>query len=232
MRLDKYLAHANAGSRKEVKQMIRKGFVEINGVVCKKDDVHVDETKDIITLDGEEISYQKYYYIMLNKPDGCVSATQDNLHPTVMDLLDIHLPKDMFPVGRLDIDTQGLLLLTNDGVLSHALLSPKKHVEKEYEVVLDAPLSQEDIVLLENGTICLDDEPVYPAKVKLIEPTLIHLIISQGKFHQVKRMIHTVGHEVLGLKRIRMGNLCLDETLAPGEWRYLSDDELERLKAS
>lgn len=229
MRLDKFLAHANAGSRKEVKLMIRKGFVIVNGEVCKKDDIHIDENNDVILLDDEEILYQKYYYIMLNKPQGCVSATVDAHQPTVMDLLDIALPKDMFPVGRLDIDTEGLLLLTNDGALSHALLSPKKHVEKEYEVLLDAPLSQADIDQLEHGSIVLDDEVLQPAKVKVIEPEKIHLIISQGKFHQVKRMMHAVHHEVLFLKRVRMGTLCLDESLNPGEWRFLNEEELAGL---
>lgn len=231
MRLDKFLAHANAGSRKEVKSMIRKGFVKINGEVCKKDDIHIDETHDIITLDDEEIQYQKYYYIMLNKPQGCVSACVDAHQQTVMDLLDIALPKDMFPVGRLDIDTEGLLLLTNDGALSHALLSPKKHVEKEYEVFIDTPLTKEDIEQLENGSIVLDEEQLQPAKVEVLEPTKIHLTISQGKFHQVKRMMHAVHHEVLFLKRLRMGTLCLDERLQPGEWRFLSEDELAGLKS-
>lgn len=229
MRLDKFLAHANAGSRKEVKLMIRKGFVKINGDVCKKDDIHIDEYKDIITLDDEVIQYQKYYYIMLNKPQGCVSATVDAHQQTVMDLLDIALPKDMFPVGRLDIDTEGLLLLTNDGALSHALLSPKKHVEKEYEVIIEAPLTDAEIKQLENGSILLDDEVLQPAKVEVIEPTMIHLTISQGKFHQVKRMIHAVHHEVLFLKRVRMGTLYLDETLQPGEWRFLNENELAGL---
>ena len=231
MRLDKYLAHANAGSRKEVKLMIRKGFVKINGEVCKKDDVHVDETKDHITLFDEEIGYQKYVYIMLNKPQGCVSATVDSMHPTVMDYLDVNLPRDMFPVGRLDIDTQGLLLLCNDGALSHTLLSPKHHVEKEYEVILDTPIREEEIRLLESGTIRLDEEAVFPAKVKVLEPNHIHLIISQGKFHQIKRMIHAVHHEVLSLKRLRMGSLWLDETLKPGEWRYLSEEEVKQLQS-
>ncbi|MCH4286590.1 MULTISPECIES: pseudouridine synthase [Bacillota] len=231
MRLDKFLSHAGAGTRKEVKQMIRKGFVTINGEVCKKDDCHIDELQDVICLDGEEVSYQKYYYIMLNKPQDVVSSTKDGMHETVLDIIDIHLPKDMFPVGRLDIDTTGLLLICNDGALSHELLSPKKHVEKEYEVIIDHPLSAQDIETLENGTILLDDEPIKKAHVQVIEQCKIHLIISEGKYHQVKRMLHAVNNEVLQLKRVRMGSLVLDEALQEGEWRFLSDEEIAELYA-
>lgn len=231
MRLDKFLSHAGAGTRKEVKLMIRKGFVTINGEVCKKDDRHIDEYQDVICLDGEEITYQKYYYIMLNKPQDVVSSTKDGMHETVLDIIDIQLPNDMFPVGRLDIDTTGLLLICNDGTLSHELLSPKKHVEKEYEVIIDHLLSKQDMETLENGTIVLDDEVIKPAKVQIIEPCKLHLIISEGRYHQIKRMLHAVNNEVLQLKRIRMGKLVLDEQLKVGEWRFLTDEEIAALYA-
>lgn len=231
MRLDKFLSHAGAGTRKEVKQMIRKGFVTINGEVCKKDDRHIQEDEDVICLDGEEIIYQKYYYIMLHKPQDVVSSTKDGMHETVLDIIDIQLPQDMFPIGRLDIDTTGLLLICNDGALSHELLSPKKHVEKEYEVEIAHPLSEKDIETLENGTICLDEESIKKAKVEVISPCKIHLTISEGKYHQVKRMMKAVDNEVIHLKRIRMGTLTLDETLQEGEWRFLNDEEIAELYA-
>lgn len=231
MRLDKLLAHVGAGTRKEVKLLIRKGHVMVNGAVCKKDDAHVDEQHDEILLDEEVIVYQKYYYIMLHKPVDYVSATSDHRYPTVMDLIDIALPKDMFPVGRLDIDTEGLLLLCNDGELAHRLLSPKNHVVKTYEVWIAHPLREEDMQLLESGTICLDEEALLPAKVDIIEPTHIYLHIKQGKYHQVKRMLQAVGNEVIRLKRMQMGPLILDENLGAGEWRFLSEEEEQALKA-
>ena len=230
MRLDKFLSHAGAGTRKEVKQMIRKGFVTINGEVCKKDDCHIDELQDVICLDGEEVSYQKYYYIMLNKPQDVVSSTKDGMHETVLDIIDIHLPKDMFPVGRLDIDTTGLLLICNDGALSHELLSPKKHVEKEYEVIIDHPLSAQDIETLENGTILLDDEPIKKAHVQVIEQCKIHLIISEGKYHQVKRMIGAAGGSVTYLKRLTIGHVDLSGIEEVGSVMDLTIDEIEGFK--
>lgn len=229
MRLDKYLAHAGAGTRKEVKQWIRKGFVQVNEEICKKDDIHIQEGIDHIFLHEEEIFYQEFYYIMLHKPVDVVSAVSDAVYETVLDLIALPV-QGLFPVGRLDMDTEGLLLITNDGVLSHALLSPKKHVTKLYEVQIAHPLSHQEITTLENGTIVLDDEVLQPAKVAVIEPCLIHLSITQGKFHQVKRMLQAVHNEVVALKRLQMGSLCLDETLQPGDWRFLSEEELSALK--
>lgn len=229
MRLDKYLAHAGLGSRKELKQLIRKGHVSINDVICKKDDMHIQE-EDIISLDGEVIRYQSVVYIMLNKPSDVVSATSDDRYPTVLDCIDEMIPKDCFPVGRLDLDSEGLLLITNDGVLAHDVLSPKKHVDKTYYVELEHALSDEDIALLESGTIVLDQNVLQCAHVKVIDDVIIHITIREGKYHQVKRMMEAVKNKVLYLKRISMGPLCLDETLAKGEWRYLSDEELASLK--
>lgn len=230
MRLDKYLAHAGIGTRKEVKLLIRKKHICVNGVVCVKDDTKINEHEDVITLDGEDVSYESIVYIMMNKPQGVVSATIDDMHATVFDCIDAILPNDCFPVGRLDIDTEGLLLICNDGKLGHDLLSPKKHVDKTYFVELDHVLRDEDIKKLESGTIVLDDVCLQPARVEVIDDTHIHLTIREGKYHQVKRMMHAVDNEVVFLKRIRMGSLTLDESLEPGEWRYLSDEEVEALQ--
>lgn len=229
MRLDKYLAHAGSGTRKEVKLLIRKGCVRVNDEICKKDDMHIDEEVDRVFLHDEEVFYQKYYYIMLNKPVDVVSAVSDPVHETVLDLIELPVT-GLFPVGRLDIDTEGLLLITNDGNLSHALLSPKKHVAKRYLVHIDHPLSQEDIHRLEDGVIELDEERILPAKVDVVEPCILYLTIEQGKFHQIKRMLHAVQNEVTALKRIQMGPLLLDEQLEVGEWRHLSEEELASLK--
>ena len=230
MRLDKYLAHAGIGTRKEVKLLIRKKHICVNGEICTKDDTHIDENHDQITFDGEDISYESVVYLMLYKPAGVISATIDDMHATVFDCIDALLPTDCFPVGRLDIDTEGLLLITNDGKLAHDLLSPKKHVMKTYYVEAQEPLTQEDLNLLESGTIVLDDEVLQPAKAERIDDTHIHLSIQEGKYHQVKRMFHAVHNEVVYLKRITMGPLSLDEQLALGEWRYLSDEEVAMLK--
>ena len=230
MRLDKYLAHAGLGTRKEVKLAIRKGRVCINGELCQKDDRKIQEGVDVVCVDGEEIYYEAVVYIMLNKPQDVVSATSDPIYETVLDCIDAFLPKDCFPVGRLDVDTEGLLLITNDGKLAHRLLSPKHHVEKTYLVELAQSLQEGDQKRLENGSIILDEEPVLPARVEILEDTKILLHIQEGRFHQVKRMLHAVGNEVVYLKRIAMGPLQLDEALACGEWRYLSEEEITSLK--
>ena len=230
MRLDKYLAHANIGTRKEVKQLIRKGHISVNGEVCRKDDIKINEKEDVVTIDGEEIYYESVVYIMLNKPQIVVSATTDPVHETVMDCIDVTIPKDCFPVGRLDIDTEGLLLITNDGKLAHQLLSPKHHVTKTYLAEIAHSLSEEDIKRLENGTIELDGECILPAGVEVIDETFIKLHIQEGRFHQVKRMLHAVDNEVISLKRIAMKTLYLDDSLAPGEWRFLSEEEIRSLK--
>lgn len=230
MRLDKFLAHAQIGTRKEVKQMIRKGRVSVNGMLCKKDDTHIDETQDSVFVDGEEICYEQKVYLMLNKPAGVVSATQDSLHETVLDCLDTLLPKDCFPVGRLDIDTEGLLLITNDGKLAHALLSPRRHVEKVYEVRLIKALSEEGKHLVEDGVIVLDGKTVRKAKVVMLEAAHCLITIQEGRYHQIKRMFLAAGNEVVSLKRIQMGPLKLDESLQPGEWRRLKEEELASLR--
>ncbi len=230
MRLDKYLAHAKVGTRREVKKMIRKGIIYVNDVLCRDDDYKIDETKDVVVMDGEVIQYQEYYYIMLHKPDGYVSASIDDFYPTVLDLVYEDFALDLFCVGRLDVDTEGLLMLTNDGPLAHALLSPKHHVEKEYYVELKEDITQEHIDALEAGIQISEDEVCKPCKVLKKDSRVIHLILTQGKFHQVKRMMHAVDNEVVYLKRIRMNDLWLDEALALGEYKQLSDDELKLLR--
>lgn len=230
MRLDKYLAHAGIGTRKEVKQLIRKKHICVNGKICSKDDVHIQEDSDIVSLDGANITYQSIVYIMLNKPKGVISATMDELHATVFDCIDAILPNDCFPVGRLDIDTEGLLLICNDGKLAHDLLSPRKHVDKTYYVEIDHALTNADKERLENGSIVLDDVNLKEASVEQIDTCSLYLTIKEGKYHQVKRMLEAVDNEVVYLKRVRMGSLRLDEQLAVGEWRYLHDDEIEDLK--
>lgn len=230
MRLDKFLAHANLGTRKEVKKIIRSGWVSVNDIVVKNDDFKIDENKDIICLDGNQINYQQFYYVMLHKPTGYVSATIDDRYPSVLDLVYEDFALDLFPVGRLDLDTEGLLLLTNDGALSHELLSPKKHVDKEYYVEVEKDYDNNDIIKLEAGIAINDDEICKEAKVKRIDNHKMYLIIQEGKYHQIKRMMHAIDNEVTYLKRIRMGSLVLDAALAIGEYRMLNDEELKLLK--
>ena len=229
IRLDKLLAKNGYGSRKEVKKLIRNCLVSVNGNIVKDDDIKISEN-DIILVDGVRCYYQENYYIMLNKPAGYVSANEDSLHPTVMDLIDIY-NNDMFCVGRLDIDTTGLCLITTDGKLAHNLLSNKKHVEKEYLVNIDHPLSLEDINKLSSGIMIDGNELCLPAKVNIINDTLITLTICEGKYHQVKRMLKAVNNEVIKLKRIRMKDLILDENLSEGQYRLLTEKEINKLKA-
>lgn len=228
MRLDKCLCHLGYGTRKDVKKIIRSGVVSINGIVCKKEDTKFDEENDQLMIDGIDIIYQKFVYIMLNKPQGVISATEDGLHETVLNCIQ-DTTKGLFPVGRLDIDTEGLILLTNDGQLAHDLLSPKKHVDKTYYVEISEPLSKESIELIEKGITIDGDELCKPAKVKVLSDKAIELTITEGKFHQVKRMILACQSEVTYLKRISMGSLQLDKELELGQWRYLTNDELESL---
>lgn len=230
MRLDKFLCEMNQGTRSRVKELIRRGLVTVNGVTAKNADSKVDESTDIICVQGQRLCYRKFFYFMLNKPAGLVSATQDKLSATVMELL---RPEDrhscLFPAGRLDKDTEGFLLLTNDGELAHRLLSPKKHVDKTYRVSMEHGLSPEDIQKLEQGVDIGEDCLTLPAKVRQTEETVILLTIHEGKFHQVKRMLKAVDNGVTALKRISFGGLALDEALQPGEYRELTEDEVKIL---
>lgn len=230
MRLDKFLAHAGLGTRKEVKQLIRSKRIKVNDQLVRNDDLKIDEHKDVVMLDDEPISYEQTIYMMLNKPAGVISATFDEKQATVMDCFDEFIPLDAFPVGRLDIDTEGLLLITNDGALAHELLAPKKHVDKVYYVKLKEMIRDEGIKALEAGIQINDEECCAPASVKILSDYEIELTIHEGKFHQVKRMMHAIDNEVVYLKRLRMGTLQLDETLKCGEYRPLTKQEINDLK--
>ena len=240
MRLDKFLGQFDIGTRKQIKEYLKNGRCSVNGTVVTKPDIHVDENTDEISFDGNVLEYSKYHYYMLYKPQGVVSATTDGRNTTVLDLLQDENVKGLSPAGRLDIDTEGLLLLTDDGGLIHRLLSPKKHVDKVYEVHLEHELSDKDIAALEKGVNIGDTKETgeidytLPARVEVQDADeegrlVVHLIIHEGRFHQVKRMMEAVGNEVLFLKRLSMGPLVLDESLEPGEYRPLSAEELKQL---
>lgn len=228
MRLDKYLAHANLGTRKEVKALIRQSRIKVNGCVVKKEDLKINEAEDIILFDDQRIIYQKYVYYMLNKPQGVVSATTDRKDKTVLDCFDIPLRDDVFPIGRLDKDTEGLLLISNDGALAHRLLSLRYHVDKKYYVQCANEVTEEMLSKLEQ-VIELKDEIYQPGRTERISSKEIYLTIQEGKYHQVKRMLHHVGNEVIYLKRVAFGPLKLDARLKAGEWRSLSEDEIKEL---
>lgn len=230
MRLDKFLSETGAGTRSQVKACIRQGQVQVNGSVEKDAGRRVDEHRDSILLNGRPLSYSRYGYFMLNKPAGVVSATRDKLSETVLSLLPENSFKDLFPAGRLDKDTEGLLLITNDGALAHNLLSPKKHVDKTYLAEIERPLSEADIKRLSDGVDIGEEKMTMPAKVQVLSETKILLTIREGRFHQVKRMLQAVDNRVLGLKRISMGTLVLDELLKPGECRPLTEEEIAGLK--
>ncbi len=227
MRLDKMLAHLGYGTRKEVKELIRKGYVSVDGEIIKSDDIKVDENSEVIIFD-EEVKYDKYIYLMLNKPDGYISATYDNKLPTVLDLIYGYESRNLFPVGRLDIDTYGLLILTNDGNLAHRLLSPKYHVDKKYYVKYDGVYNDNIPKIFEKG-IPLDDFVCKPAKYENLKSGEAYITISEGKFHQVKRMMEYVGLTVTYLERIEFGPLKLDSNLKRGEFRRLTEEEIEIL---
>lgn len=231
MRIDKYLANMGVGTRKEVKEYISKGLILLNGKVVKKPTQTVNENQDKIEYQNQEIIYKPYIYLMLNKPQGVVSATKDYTE-TVIDLLDEkYQNKNIFPVGRLDKDTEGLLLLTNDGKLAHELLSPKKNVNKKYFAKLKNKLKRDDIQVFENG-VYLEKENYLTkqAKLEIISEYEAFVTIQEGKYHQVKRMFHAIDNEVIFLKRISTGNLLLDENLKPGDYRELTDREINLLK--
>lgn len=230
MRLDKFLCDAGIGSRSQVKTYVKQGLVAVGGVVEKQADRKFDENKETVTFKGEVCQYAKYGYFMLNKPKGVVSATNDNVSETVISLLGNTGIKDLFPVGRLDKDTEGLLLITNDGALAHNLLAPKKHVDKTYLVTIAKPLGEDEKNALETGVDIGEEKPTLPAKVEVISESQIKLTIQEGKFHQVKRMLQAVDNQVTQLKRLSMGTLVLDESLKPGEFRELTEKELQLLQ--
>ena len=230
LRLDKFLSGANLGSRSQVKEYLKQGLVRVNGEVVRKPEYKIEEGKDRVSFREQEIIYKKYVYYMLNKPQGVVSATRDRMHGTVSDLLKDTGYGDLFPVGRLDRDTEGLLIMTNDGGLAHDLLSPKKHVKKVYYVETARPLSEESRKALEKGVDIGEEKISLPAKAERISDTSIYLTITEGKYHQVKRMLHAVENEVVYLKRTAMGGLFLDENLPCGSYRELTEEEVRKMR--
>ena len=245
MRLDRFLANSGVGTRKEVKDILKKRKIKVNDDIILNGSVHIKENEDIVKYNDEIINYKPFVYIMMNKPDGVISATEDKEHKTVIDLLENkYRTYSLFPVGRLDIDTEGLLILTNDGILTHNLLAPNKHVDKKYYVELRDPVTEEAVEKLEGGIELEKEFITKNAKVEIIEnseepinkktgernPSKAYITISEGKYHQVKRMFKAVDNKVKYLKRIQMGSLKLDEKLKMGEYRELTEKELETLK--
>lgn len=234
MRIDKFLSNMGFGSRKDVKVLLKSKAVEVNGEVVRDAKQHVDETADVVSVAGETVEYVEFIYLMMNKPPGVISATEDKYDETVIDLLgegERHF--EPFPVGRLDKDTEGLLLITNDGKLAHELLSPKKHVAKTYFARIDGVVTEEDGEAFRNGVILDDGYQTKEAFLRILKSgaeSEIELTITEGKFHQVKRMFESVGKTVVYLKRLSMGSLPLDPDLELGEYRYLTDEELNGLK--
>ncbi len=232
MRLDKYLSFLGKGSRKEVKEFIKKGLVSVNGITIKKDDFKINEENDIVIFNNEKLEYEEFAYLMLNKPSGVVSATYDNKDKTVIDLIKEYKHLDLFPFGRLDKDSEGLLVISNDGKLAHELLSPKKHVNKKYYVEVLGKVTNEDVLAFKEG-ITLDNELCKSATLEIIKSDDIsycYVTISEGKYHQVKRMFESVNKKVTYLKRVTFGNLKLDENLKLGEYRKLTEQEINLLK--
>ncbi|AOM82116.1 pseudouridine synthase [Salisediminibacterium beveridgei] len=231
MRVDKLLSHLGYGSRKDVKYLLKKGLFSVNGQTVKEGKVHVNPEEDELVLSGEPLHYRPYIYLMMNKPPGVLSATEDQSQSTVVDLLtDEDKLFEPFPVGRLDKDTTGLLLLTNDGKWAHSISSPKRKVEKTYQVQLAEPVTETMINALESGVILDDGYQTLPGKVVIPDADSslhkVHLSIQEGKYHQVKRMFAAVGNHVRQLKRIEIGNVTLDPTLQQGEYRELSAEEI------
>lgn len=237
LRLDKMLSHLGYGSRKEVRQLLKKKAALVNGEAVRNGGQLIDTEKDQVLLNGATLIYEKYVYYMLNKPKGVISATEDTKHQTVLDLIsEEDLRPDLFPVGRLDKDTTGLLLLTNDGPLAHEMLSPKKKVPKCYLALVEGIVGQEDVSLFSQGFEIDGNEKVQPSQLIIKKKdegrnqTEVSLTIVEGKFHQVKRMFAAVGKRVLTLHRESMGGLRLDKELKSGEYRRLTEAELAILK--
>lgn len=244
MRLDRYLVEMKKGSRSEVKKMIKSGRVSVDGETCREAERKIQPSASEVSLDGTQVGYAAYEYFMLNKPAGVVSATEDGRHKTVVSLIEDAKRRDLFPVGRLDIDTEGLLLITNDGKLAHRLLSPKKHVDKTYFARVEGRLPENAIEQFKKGLTLEDGTRTLPARLVIQKASgtaeddgkadsnlsEIELTIHEGKFHQVKRMFEAVGCRVVYLKRLSMGSLRLDESLAPGAYRRLTEEEISKLQ--
>ncbi len=235
IRLDKYLADAGQGTRSEVKIKLKQCRVRVNEVVVKKPETKINPDKDVVSIDGKELCHEQFQYYMLNKPAGVVSATKDDRDKTVVQLITEDKRRDLFPVGRLDKDTEGLLLITNDGVLANNLLAPGKHVDKEYYAVVEGRVTEETVESFKQGVDIGDDKLTEPATLVIEESgeeSMIRLTITEGRYHQVKRMFEAVGMRVKYLKRLSMGSLKLDEALEVGKYRRLTPEELENLKTN
>ena len=236
IRLDKFLSEMSGWTRSEVKKIVRTGSVTVDGNEVKKPETKIDEKLSIVSVDGRQIKYNKYEYYMLNKPKGFVSATTDREHKTVVDIISSSEKKDLFPVGRIDIDTEGLLLITNDGELAHRLLAPKNHVEKTYYVEVSGILDDVDVDAVEKGLDIGEEKNTIPAKMEILKTDIqnnissCYLTIHEGKFHQVKRMMKKLGKTVTYLKRVSMGSLILDSKLKKGNYRKLTEQEIIELK--
>lgn len=229
MRLDKFLANMGVGTRSEVKQLLKKGSVKVNQNIVKLPKLHVNPNSDEIMVNDEVVSYIDKVYIMLNKPKGYISATEDEVHPTIIDLIPEYAHLNIFPVGRLDKDTEGLLLVTNDGQFNHEVMNPNKHVSKTYEVYSKHPITQFDIDKFKSG-IELSDGKLKPAILKKVDNYVSHVTIYEGKYHQVKRMFHSIENEILELKRIKIAQLELDHNLDLGSYRLLTQIDFDNLK--
>ena len=233
-RLDKALSNFGHGTRKEIKQLVKDGLVRVDGTAVKDSGMHVDPFVSIIEIRGEVLNYREFIYVMMNKPAGVISATIDNKLRTAVDILPDEFKRfGLFPAGRLDIDTEGFLLMTNNGQLAHELLSPRKHVPKTYYALIDGVVNSDDIKKFKEGITLEDGYKTMPAELEVIRGGLrseIELVLHEGKFHQVKRMFEAAGKKVIFLKRIQMGGLKLDETLKPGECRELTLEEVKQLR--
>lgn len=232
IRLDKYLCEMSVGTRSEVKKYIRQGRITVDGKKVVKPEEKVDEQSQQVSMDNQLIGYEAFEYYMLYKPAGVVSATVDKKEKTVLDLITDKKRKDLFPIGRLDKDTEGLLLITNDGEMAHRLLAPRKHVDKTYYATIEGRVTEKEVKMFSEGLSIGNDEYAKPSVLKILktgDTSEIELTIQEGKFHQVKRMFHAVGMEVTYLKRISMGSLVLDESLQKGEYRPLTKKEVEQL---
>ncbi|MCI8483985.1 MAG: rRNA pseudouridine synthase [Lachnospiraceae bacterium] len=234
IRLDKYLADMGIGTRSQVKQYIKKKQVQVNGAYPKGAEQKVDTEQDLVTYQGRQMVYAAYEYYMFYKPKGCVSAATDSRHKTVLDYFQNQRRKDLFPVGRLDLDTEGMLLITNDGEFAHNLLAPGKHVPKTYYARISGRVTEEDVVCFAKGLDIGEKKLTLPGELKILSGeeafSEIELTIMEGKFHQVKRMFEAVGKQVVYLKRISMGGVKLDSSLKPGEYRTVTEEELRVLK--
>lgn len=230
MRLDKLLSHHGIGTRKEVKNYIRKGYVQVNGEVVKKDDYKVDPSFDTIVFDGEKIEYREFVYLMLNKPAGYICATKDAVHPTVLELIDGYFQYDLFPVGRLDIDTEGFVIISNDGDFAHKLLAPSRHHAKLYYAKIAGVVTQKEVEYCKQGVRIDTGYTCKPANLKILstdeKSSEIEIEIFEGKFHQIKKMFLAMDKEVTYLKRLKIRDVPLDTALKLGEFRELTSQEL------